>query len=441
MAAITFEVRGKKNPSSIYLRFRDSGKNHYKKSGKLIDPKDWNHDKKLPYGRSPNLKNLGTDLKEMANEIIKAYNQTPSHQINPDWLQKEIDRINGNYSAEESHSELLTEAIQFVIDTANIRENSKGGIGLSISRINSYKNLLKIVKTYQGKKQLKVQDVDIKFGKDFMNWMLNKRNYSEGYARKKIDDLKTVCADAEINGLMVSPQLRKVKGGKTKNENIIYLSPQELNQIRQTTLTTESIKNARKWLLLGCNIGQRGGDLLNITEDNFVTRNGLELIELSQQKTGKKVTIPVLPTTKEILKDGLPYKISIQKFNDLIKQVCQEAKIDQLVEGSKIEMVDEKGNVIPKLKNGKRKTKGEKRKISGTFPKHELISSHVCRRSFATNQYGILPTPLIMQVTAHSTEKMFLGYIGKSSMDYAQQISDFYSKQAEAEDQESTKIK
>lgn len=36
-----------------------------------------------------------------------------------------------------------------------------------------------------------------------------------------------------------------------------------------------------------------------------------------------------------------------------------------------------------------------------------------------------------MQITAHSTEKMFLGYTGKSAMDYAQQIADLYEKQAQ----------
>jgi hypothetical protein len=55
-----------------------------------------------------------------------------------------------------------------------------------------------------------VQDVNIKFGKDFLEWMLNKRNYAESYAKKKIDDLKTVCADAEINGFTVSTQLKRV---------------------------------------------------------------------------------------------------------------------------------------------------------------------------------------------------------------------------------------
>jgi|TARA_R100000501_G_C2598512_1_gene96313 hypothetical protein len=65
------------------------------------------------------------------------------------------------------------------------------------------------------------------------------------------------------------------------------------------------------------------------------------------------------------------------------------------------------------------------------------MSSHVCRRSFATNTYGKLPTPLIMQITAYSTEKMFLGYIGKSSMDYAQQIADFYAKEAQKDNSSS----
>jgi hypothetical protein len=96
-------------------------------------------------------------------------------------------------------------------------------------------------------------------------------------------------------------------------------------------------------------------------------------------------------------------------------------------------MVDKKGRIIPKDEKGKRKEKGEKRKVKGSFPKWQLMSSHVCRRSFATNTYGKLPTPLIMQITAHSTEKMFLGYIGKSSMDFAQQIADFYAMQPKEE--------
>ena len=99
-------------------------------------------------------------------------------------------------------------------------------------------------------------------------------------------------------------------------------------------------------------------------------------------------------------------------------------------------MVDKNGKEIPKDEKGNYIEKGVKRTISGIYPKHQLISTHVCRRSFATNLYGTLPTALIMQITAHSTEKMFLKYIGKNSLDYAQQIADFYELQKIKENKE-----
>ena len=123
-------------------------------------------------------------------------------------------------------------------------------------------------------------------------------------------------------------------------------------------------------------------------------------------------------TTKEIISSGLPYKISMPKFNKYIKIICEIAEVNQMTEGAIVKVIEEgKGNK-------------EKRKINGIYPKWQLMSSHVCRRSFATNLYGILPTPLIMQITAHSSEKMLLNYIGKNSLDYAQQIADFYTLQA-----------
>ena len=171
-------------------------------------------------------------------------------------------------------------------------------------------------------------------------------------------------------------------------------------------------------MLLGCNLGQRGGDLLQLDENNYKKINSLEVIQLKQQKTDKNVTIPVLEKTKEIIKSGLPYKISIQIFNKYIKEICKLAGINEPIKDSKI-------TVIEKGKGNK-----EKRKVSGIYPKWQLMASHVCRRSFCTNLYGILPTPLIMSISAHSSEKMLLNYIGKDSLDFAQQIADFYTLQA-----------
>ena len=430
MATLKYEVLSTSQTAPIYLRLSvKRGITPRAKTGLLINSKEWSSETKLPKQNNSANKNTTTDLLKLKVFILEKFNdaQKENTTINKQWLSYNIDLFFGRIT-ENKQSDLLTDAIQSIIDEAPTRKNAKGGIGISKSRINSYTSLKNIIADYQGAKSFKVKDVNISFAKDFLKYLLNSKGYQKSYALKKIADLKTVCNDADIYGIETNPQYKRIDSTKPKNENILYLTPQELKQIEDANLINEAHINARKWLLLGCNIGQRGGDLLKLNETNFVNRNGLEVIELKQQKTNKNVTIPVLETTKEIIKNGLPYKISIQKFNKYIKKVCEIAEINEMVQGGVI-TVTEKG-----------KGNKQKRKINGIYPKWQLMASHVCRRTFATNLYGILPTPLIMQITAHSSEKMLLNYIGKDSLDYAKQIADFYTLQALKEKKE-TKLK
>lgn len=236
--------------------------------------------------------------------------------------------------------------------------------------------------------------------------------------------MKAVCKDAGIKGTETNSQLQHIKGGRVKNENIIYLSTDELFLIKNKKLKNEKLENTRKWLLLGCNIGQRGGDLLNITIDNFKTIKDLNVIELEQDKTDELILIPVNNQIKDILKSGLPYKISNQKFNDYLKILCKECGLDAPTKGS-VYKVDE--NKV-------------KRKKEGIYKKYELITSHTCRRSFCTNYYGKMPTNLIMQISGHSTEKMLLTYIGKKAPDYLQEIAHYFAIE-EQRQQKGTNLK
>ncbi|MNN74712.1 hypothetical protein D3C81_1909410 [compost metagenome] len=43
--------------------------------------------------------------------------------------------------------------------------------------------------------------------------------------------------------------------------------------------------------------------------------------------------------------------------------------------------------------------------------KWQAITSHIGRRSFASNFYGKIPTLLLMEATGHSTEQMFNRYV------------------------------
>ena len=72
--------------------------------------------------------------------------------------------------------------------------------------------------------------------------------------------------------------------------------------------------------------------------------------------------------------------------------------------------------------------KGSKiyRKTEGTYEKWKLVTSHIGRRSFATNFYGVIPTSYLIYVTGHTTEKMFLTYIGKSNKDIALELTKYF---------------
>lgn len=279
-------------------------------------------------------------------------------------------------------------------------------------------------------KNILIKNINLQFIEKYKTWLFGK-GYSVNYVGKNIANIKTICNDAYKNDIETSPQLKNIKiVSETKpSEQIITLSEEEQELIKNTRLMREPLINARKWLLLGCLIGQRGGDLLSITDKNIKDLGGIKIIELKQQKTGKLVAIPLLPNAIEIIESGLPYEISLSHFNEYIKNVCRAAGITKIIKGSK-SITTKTGNKVISKRTGKLIEEKTKLNVFGEYQKYELITSHVCRRSFATNFYGRIPTPILMNITAHGTEKMFLNYIGKTTYDNAYQMLEYFSKLA-----------
>lgn len=419
MASVKCLIQGKSENANIYIQFSINRKQVYKrKTGFVINPKEWSLTNAQPIQKSESNKALKSKLDKLGTFIIDSFNQTISkgETITGDWLQLQIDLFNNKVPILEL--DILTNYIQKYINEAPYKPNGKKGTGLSVGRVKNIKLFDSTIKRYEAEvfkgKSILIKNINLKFADDFKSWLFN-QNYSINYVGKNIANLKTICFDAQKNDIETSNQLRnKFISGLSENkppEQIIYLSEAEQEQIKNANILRESLINARKWLLLGCLIGQRGGDLLNITENNIKDLNGIKIIELKQQKTGKLVAIPLLPDALEIIESGFPYKISLTKFNEYIKEVCQEAGINEPITG-KIKV-----------------TSRNPLKVE-TKPKYNFITSHVCRRSFATNFYGRIPTPVLMNITAHATEKVFLQYCGKTTYDNAYQMIDYFSKLA-----------
>mgnify|MGYP006174137949 CR=1 FL=1 len=438
MAKSIFFLQSDKSPANIYIRLSiENGNVLKRKTGFSINSKDWKNSsvKKrpkaktesssknklvaiykpgLPNDKSPESRNLKADLNNMSNFIGNAFNKAVSLgiELNGEWLQDQIDIFNNKKPVLEL--DVLINYIQKYIDEAPYKQNQKKGTGLSDGRVQNLKLFKNTIQRYENEvfkgKRILIKDINLQFVENYKMWLF-KQNYSINYVGKNIANIKTICIDAFKNDIETSSQLKNIKGvseGK-KPEQVITLSEEEQVKIKEATLLREALINARKWLLLGCLIGQRGGDLLSITEKNIKELNGIKIIELKQQKTGKLVAIPLLPEAVEIVESGMPYKISLARFNEYIKDVCEIAKINEIIT-SKIKVTSKKPMELK------------------TLEKFNFITSHVCRRSFATNFYGRIPTPILMNITAHGSERVFLAYIGKTTYDNAFQMVEYFSK-------------
>jgi integrase len=417
MATLKFILRSKNDNSNIFVRYSINRQTRLiKKTGFIINAKDWSESLNQPIQKTTELKSLKSKLDKLRIFINDSYNDSISQgvEFTGEWLQLQIDLFNNKTPVVEL--DVFTNYIQKYIDEAPYKQNAKKELGLSKGRVQNLKLFKSTILKYEVEvlkgKSIIIKDINLKFVEQYKGWMFNK-GYSTNYVGKNIANIRTICLDANKNDIETSSQIKIIKGiSESKEpEDVVILSEEEQEIIKNTPLIREALINARKFLLLGCLIGQRGGDLLNISAKNIKEINGIKIIELKQQKTGKLVAIPLLPKAIEIIESGLPYKISLSHFNEYIKEVCEIAGLD----------APTKGRI---------KVKQYHPSVKDIYPKYKVISSHVCRRSFASNFYGRIPTPVLMNITAHASERMFINYIGKTTYDNAYQMLDYFSKLA-----------
>ncbi len=418
MATFKYFIKGNGKLATIYVRFYQGRKFDLKKSTSLlINPNYWNTEKGTvkQIAKFDDKTNLKNRLNELQTHIENKYNDgyMSGMVINGDWLGNTINTF-FNQDNQTDLNYLLDFALHF-IETLPSKVLNNGKTGVTANTLKRYGTIVNKIREFEKvqQKRIKIIDVNLRFYQDFKHFLTVKQGLNLNTTGRYLIYIKTLCIEAKQYGIKINPEVERKEFRETKEETtFITLSESEIEQIHQAKLTAPYLDNARKWLIIGVWTGARVSDLLKFTEKNVT--NGF--IEYTAQKTGQKIILPLHPQVKEVLRRSngeFPKPISNQKFNDYIKKVCQKVKINQKVDGAKQTEIK----------------KGVWRKQKNTFEKWELVSTHICRRSFATNHYGKLPTPVIMAVTGHATEKMFLKYIGKTSKDNAETLNNYWQNQ------------
>jgi integrase len=413
MASINFLYRSTKEKANLNVRllYRHNNKDFVfgAKTKLEVSKTYWSkqHKKNSKDIEITNLQTeINSELNKIENHILKAFNSVNPVSINKDWLTSQIDFY---YTPQKENRIIPNDLINYIDFYIEYRKNET--TKSTLKKINVIKQLLIRFEAYR-KATILIKGINDNFKNEFVNYC-KAELYAQNTIQRAFVFIKTFCKHARFLGIETHNQLDGLKIERQKVDKI-YLSFEDLTKIEtiDKSKLTDSLENAKDWLIISCYTGQRISDFMRFTDEQIRIEDGKHLIEFTQKKTGKNMTVPLHPKVLEILKKrngNFPYKISDQKYNDFIKDVCELAEVNEPTKGSKMVETEKDSKVY--------------RKQTGTYKKHELVTSHIGRRSFATNFYTTIPTSLLINITGHSTESMFLNYIGKSNKDLALEIT------------------
>ncbi len=286
---------------------------------------------------------------------------------------------------------------QFINECKSGRRKKKGGTtNVSPGTIKSYKGFQAQFKEYQ-QARLRVidfPDLTLDFYNDF-RLFLTEKEYSPNTIARMVKVCKTICYAAEQLKLMDAGNVRSGFDVIYKDVDNVYLTEERIQELYEYDLSNrpawEKVKDV---FVVGCLTGQRVSDYKRINSKMVVTlTDGNRYIKLKQEKTGNIVYIPLDYRVDTILnkyKGELP-KVYDQKINDHIKEIGEILGWTEIVE-----LEEQRGAMEYTTR----------RRFC------ELLKTHTCRRSLATNMYKAgASLSSIMAITGHSSEHQLKTYL------------------------------
>lgn len=341
---------------------------------------------------------LKAELKAIETFVLNEFEKSNPKNINKEWLTITLNEFyNPKIEAEGVPNELYKYFDYYTTSHKHLKPNTIKKIKVISNYIEGFEKPLK--------EPLLIKDVNLKFKLNFENYMISE-NYDDNTISVAFKNIRTMCNDAKIEGIETSHQLSKVKTPYIAPDDI-YLTEAEIVKIKELKLTGV-LENVRDWLLIACYSAQRISDFMRFNIDMVTKDEGTYILEFTQEKTGKNMAIPLSPEFIEVLNKrnfNFPKAIPHQTFNKLVKDICFEAEITEKVEGSK---------------------KIDNRQVKGMYPKNELVSAHIGRRTFATLFWGVYSITELTYITGHTSEKSFLVYMKKSNKEIAIAIAKKY---------------
>lgn len=342
--------------------------------------------------KHPEYSDVNQLLNEVENVVMNIYRETKGQLPIEDFRKEVMYRLD-RVERPKDEAAIIPTLPEFALQYVEERKESitaKRGTWKVYSMVANY--LVEFAKAE--KIPLSFAQVDYTFMHRFQNWMYSPpREFSANFASKVVSVIRLFMQEA-IRRRLHQNETFKEFSIKTEKVTHLALTDAELKHLYDLDLSgNERLEKVRDLFLIGCYTGLRHSDFNRIEAKHIIEMEGEKMIEITTQKTGTPVTIPLIPELGYLLDkyNFDPPKISSQKMNDYLKELCAFAGMTEKI-------------MVVSNKAGKRE--------ENQVEKYKLITTHVARRSFATNLYLLgVPAINIMKITGHTTEKQFMAYI------------------------------
>ncbi len=420
MASIKYIVKGNKTPSHLYIRFYHSKQfDITAKTGLLLNPNNWNN--RLQRFKAiaediPNKADIIEHTERLKAHIISEYNKsyTDGELITNQWLTSIIDKYNNRPKDGADYETYFVPFVRKWIEESSNRVNMATGKKISSRTIRKYNTTVQRLKDYEDNHKviLKHSDINLEFHGKFVSHLVDEA-YGNSTIEKYISQIKTFCREVEASGHRINPEYKSRKFTFRRSKPLDpYLTNAEIQRIFSLEIKDDRLDKIRDLFIIGLWTGLRISDF---KEKSRLKIEGDDILIGRTKKTLAPVKIPIHPQVKTILnkRNGQLPSFSLSPealenlFNKEIKQIAYLAGITQKTIGDKRDKVTN-------------------RNVRGIYPKFELVSSHICRRSFVTNHYGKLPNRAIMAITTHSSEKQLMDYVKISQDEYVEMVREHW---------------
>lgn len=406
---ITYSLQGRKEVKKLLVRMRYSSLDISCSTNIMLMDSDWDFQNQSVIGNPE----VNASIQQLKADILKTYNKDYSKGVLVDshWLRsvvkttfsrpKEEDRlVNPSYTIY-----LVSFANWWLENKAknwNVSSKKKMGIPLQ----NQYKKFVEILSEYEKvvSEKLQLRNIRIADLKSFADY-LETENYQNSTIERHIGRFRFFLLRAIEENIEVSNSFKeRIYFDKDDDIEGVYLNETEIQKIIDYDFSDNYILELTKQnFIIGVFTGMRFGDFNRLDTEHMAEG----FFKIKTQKTKTTIVLPIHPEIKKVINanfGNLPPKINKTDFNIHIKTICLICELDQLVYG--------------KLFDSKLK-----RKVAGYYKKYQLISSHVCRRSFASNFYGKVDNSTLSAIMGWSKDsKMLLHYNKVSKQEYAEQL-------------------